>query len=281
MHNIPIRAIQSIQEPLSIIGNFSLLELNSLLKEGDLVQELHRHDFYYMLIVEKGGGWHEIDFIKYPVKDHSLFFMRPGQVHQHCLKQGSIGYLIAFTAINEKATSQLLRQATRVNYYSLTAVVYQHIQPLIAYLLEELKNRSQGHAIVIKAVFEALLVKLIRQQDLAALPQALSYEQQRLDEFLTLLETHIQQFKQVSQYATLLNISTFQLNAITKSTVGKTCSLLINEQIILEAKRYLLATTNQVNQIAEHLGYEDVSYFIRFFKKNTNFTPEAYRQNFA
>lgn len=55
---------------------------------------------------------------------------------------------------------------------------------------------------------------------------------------------------------------------------------MINEQIVLEAKRYLLATPNQVKEVANHLGYEDVSYFVRFFKKHTGHTPEAFRKNF-
>ena len=50
--------------------------------------------------------------------------------------------------------------------------------------------------------------------------------------------------------------------------------------MILEAKRNLLATSNLVNQIADDLGHEDVSYFIRFFKKHTGYSPEAFRQNF-
>jgi AraC-like DNA-binding protein len=79
----------------------------------------------------------------------------------------------------------------------------------------------------------------------------------------------------------MMNLSSYQLNAITKKTLGKTCSQLINEYILLEAKRYLLATSEQVNQIADHLGYEDVSYFIRFFKKNTGHSPEAFRYNFS
>jgi AraC-like DNA-binding protein len=79
----------------------------------------------------------------------------------------------------------------------------------------------------------------------------------------------------VSEYAAMMNLSTYQLNAITKQTLGKTCSQLIDEHIILEAKRYLLATANQVNQIADHLGYEDVSYFTRFFKKHTGYSPEC------
>ena len=97
---------------------------------------------------------------------------------------------------------------------------------------------------------------------------------------MELLRTNVTTHKQVSQYTDLLNLSTYQLNAITKATVDKPASELINEQIVLEAKRYLLATTDQVKDIADHLGYEDISYFIRFFKKHTGHSPEAFRKNF-
>jgi YesN/AraC family two-component response regulator len=75
-------------------------------------------------------------------------------------------------------------------------------------------------------------------------------------------------------------MSSYQLNLITKTSVGKTVLHLINEQIVLEAKRYLLATTNQVKEIADQLGYEDPSYFIRFFKKHTGHSPDTFRRNF-
>ena len=84
----------------------------------------------------------------------------------------------------------------------------------------------------------------------------------------------------MSKYAEMLHLSNYQLNAITKTTLNKTASELINEYMILEAKRNLLATSNLVNQIADDLGHEDVSYFIRFFKKHTGYSPEAFRQNF-
>ncbi|MBK9402216.1 MAG: helix-turn-helix transcriptional regulator [Bacteroidetes bacterium] len=54
----------------------------------------------------------------------------------------------------------------------------------------------------------------------------------------------------------------------------------INDEIILEAKRQLLAGSCQVNELAWQMGYEDVSYFIRFFKKHTGYSPEAFRKNF-
>jgi YesN/AraC family two-component response regulator len=77
----------------------------------------------------------------------------------------------------------------------------------------------------------------------------------------------------------MMKLSPYQLNAITKATIGKTTSDLINEHLVLEAKKHLLATTNQVKDIAFQLGFEDVSYFIRFFKKHTGYSPEVFRHN--
>jgi AraC-like DNA-binding protein len=78
-----------------------------------------------------------------------------------------------------------------------------------------------------------------------------------------------------------MNLSPYQLNEITKSSIGRTASELINDHIILQAKRNLLATPNQIKDIADILGYEDVSYFIRFFKKHTGLSPESFRRNSA
>jgi AraC family transcriptional activator of pobA len=75
-------------------------------------------------------------------------------------------------------------------------------------------------------------------------------------------------------------MSLYQLNTVTKAITEKTVSELINDQIILESKRYLLATGDQIKEIAFHLGFEDISYFIRFFKKQTGYTPEAFRAGF-
>jgi hypothetical protein len=70
-----------------------------MLDGKDMVQELHRHDFFFILALQKGAGYHEIDFIQYEVGEHSVFLMRPGQVHQLTVKAGSTGYLVQFEVI--------------------------------------------------------------------------------------------------------------------------------------------------------------------------------------
>ncbi len=97
---------------------------------------------------------------------------------------------------------------------------------------------------------------------------------------MELLEKHIATNKQVANYTDMMNLSPYQLNEITKSSIGKTASEMINEHILLETKRYLLATPNQIKDIADQLGFEDPSYFIRFFKKHTGQSPQEFRNNF-
>lgn len=286
MKPIPIRHINTTQKEPSLSGSFSIRDVEDLLAGKDMVQELHRHDFFYILALKKGRGSHEIDFTSYKVGDHSVFFMRPGQVHQITLKAGSAGYLMEFNTDfyypHDKVSNQLLRRASNKNLCQLDANRVKKLLITLNSIFQEYTDKQEGYQEVIKANLGIFFIELVRhrQNKENSSSDSTLYPQERVEQFLELIETHIAMHKQVSHYADMLNLSSYQLNAITKATLGKTCSELINEFIILESKRLLLATSNQVNQIAYHLGYEDVSYFIRLFKKHTGHSPEAFRQNF-
>ncbi len=282
MKPIPIRHLKSDKE---VAPNFRIRKVEALLGGKDMVQELHRHNFYFILALKKGRGTHEIDFIPYKVQDNCLFIMRPGQVHQLSLKEGSTGYLLEFNAgfyqLNERGTSQVLRQATHTNLCQLDREAFARLNSALAYIDREYLEQKEGYQQIIRSNLDIFFIELLRQRKEHEQPAPGSaYEQEKLQQFLEQLEKNAGTQKQVSEYANGMNMSVYQLNNITKTTLGKTASEVINEHIILEAKRYLLATSEQVNQIAYHLGYEDASYFIRFFKKHTQYTPEAFRSNF-
>lgn len=268
MENIPVRKIKES----GFTESFIIRDIEELLAGKDMVQALHRHDFFYILALKKGRGVHEIDFTSYNISDNTVFFLRPGQVHKLLLKAGSKGYLLQFKYPHNKSSWQQLRRQ-----------LYQLDKKLLAilnYIFQEYTDRQTSYQEVIKANLGIFFIELVRQHASDQTDNINSYSQQRLADFSSLLETHISTHKQVSQYADMLNLSVYQLNAITKTMLGKPCSALINEYIILESKRQLLATSHQVKTIADHLGYEDVSYFIRFFKKHTGYSPESFRQNF-
>ncbi len=285
MKKIPIRQISLANQELSSSERFKIRTVQEILAGNVLKQDLHRHDFFFILFLNTGKGSHAIDFTEYQVLDNSIFFLRPGQVHQLELNADCTGYLMEFN--NEfyhpknKSSSQRLRKASNKNYCKLEVNRFLKLQEILTHIFQEYTSREEGYLDIIKANLEIFFIEFVRQSQKpnSISNEISSYTQERFEEFLELLEKHITTCKQVSQYTDMMSLSTYQLNEITKTSIGNTPSELINEQIILEAKRYLLATPNQIKDIADHLGYEDVSYFIRFFKKHTRHSPEAFRHN--
>ena len=286
MKNIPVRHITTpFSEPV-ISGRFKIRDVADILGGKDMVHQLHRHDFYFILALHNGSGTHEIDFTTYDVPGNSIFFLRPGQVHRLELKAGCTGFLMEFDTTFYRPTDNIINQrlikASNRNFCRFEDTRFEKLLSLLTYMFDEYTEKQEGYVDAIKANLDIFFIEYIRQSRKAdaSLKNANLYAQERLEEFLALLRANIARKKQVSQYADLLNLSIYQLNAITKITVGKPASELINEHILLEAKRYLLATANQIKDIADQIGYEDISYFIRFFKKHTGYSPEAFRKNF-
>lgn len=282
MKKIPIRQIKdSFFEE-----RFSIRDIEPLVANGDLIHELHRHDFYFVLFIKNGTGEHEIDFIKHKVDNYSVFFIRPGQVHQLKLKKGTTGFMLQFTpdfyAPRENPASVVLRKVSNKNHCHLSSARFDKIDLFLQAIFQEFTQKQARYKEVVKASLEIIFIELVRQSSNPnkVANEAKLYTQERLEALQDLLEKNIHSKKQVSEYAEMLSITPYQLNTITKASLQKTGSELINEHIILEAKRMLIGTGNQVNQVADMLGYEDPSYFIRFFKKQTGFTPEAFRHNF-
>ncbi|MBV8251874.1 MAG: helix-turn-helix domain-containing protein [Chitinophaga sp.] len=283
MQKIPVRYIIEAPKEPGFSGGFSMRSLEDLMEGQDMLQELHRHSFYYVLVLEKATGSHSIDFVPYPVKDNAVFFMRPGQIHQLFLKEDSRGYLLHFTedfyAPIEASAKQVLRHAATRNYFPMEEVQFQRLLQVLAIIHREYREKQERYKQAIKSAMDIFFLELLRQDNKQTTAEHPEYMQERLDELLELIERHVSVHKQVAFYASKMHLSPFQLNTVTKMLLGKSSSALINEMIILEARRQLLATSNQVNQIAAMLGYEDVSYFIRFFKKHTGFSPEVFRSN--
>lgn len=286
MKKIPIRQLHSPRQAQPPLEGFKIRKVKDLMGNDDLLHDLHRHDYFFILALQKGKGKHEIDFTAHSVQDHSIFLLRPGQVHQLELKKGSTGYLVEFSPgfyhPKDKLSSQRLRKAGNKNYCQFTLHRFHKLMAVLDSMYQEYTDREEGYRDVILSSLSIFFIEFVRQ---SPNPRAETkannpYTQERFEEFLELLDKKIATHKQVSDYTAGMNLSAYQLNEITRSSIGKTASALIDEHIILEAKRYLLATPNQVKEIADGLGYEDHSYFIRFFKKHTGLSPEAFRQKF-
>ncbi|MDH7459949.1 helix-turn-helix domain-containing protein [Chitinophagaceae bacterium 26-R-25] len=95
--------------------------------------------------------------------------------------------------------------------------------------------------------------------------------------FNLLVEANFKVEHSVSFYADQLCKSPKTLSNVFAIYNQKTPSQIIQERIILEAKRLLLYTDRSVKHITFELGFEDVPYFSNFFKKNAGVSPSDFR----
>lgn len=78
-------------------------------------------------------------------------------------------------------------------------------------------------------------------------------------------------------YAERLAVHVNHLNKVLKENTGKTTTDIIAGRIIQEAKILLKQTDWNISEIAYCLGFEQVSHFSNFFRKQTSFAPVSFR----
>lgn len=110
-----------------------------------------------------------------------------------------------------------------------------------------------------------------------------SFNEKRLQllKFVAILNDNFRKGFTVAEYANHMSISTRTLLDVTNQFLGKTPSQMIQEKIILEAKRLLLHSSLNVAQVGYRLGFEDPSYFVKYFKRHNNQSPLDFRKSIS
>lgn len=95
--------------------------------------------------------------------------------------------------------------------------------------------------------------------------------------FVMLLHQNYRTQHEVQFYAGELCISAKYLTQITKRMIARTPKQIIDERLIYEATTLLVKNDSSIQEISNHLGFVDQSYFGRFFKRMMNMSPQQYR----
>lgn len=97
-------------------------------------------------------------------------------------------------------------------------------------------------------------------------------------QYISLIHTNLGKGYTIGKLADMLHVTPNHLNKTIKSYLGKSAQSVYNEVLLQEAKVLLLQTSKDISEIAFNLGFSDVSYFGKFFKKLSQQTPLEYRR---
>ncbi len=107
---------------------------------------------------------------------------------------------------------------------------------------------------------------------------ATTTKKQIVQQSLAYIEAHLQEMVSVSRLSRELGTSVSYLSRIFKEITGETIIRTINLKKIEKAKEYLKNTDLKVYEVADLLGFENITYFSKFFKKHTGMSPKDYKE---
>jgi AraC family transcriptional regulator, transcriptional activator of pobA len=84
-------------------------------------------------------------------------------------------------------------------------------------------------------------------------------------------------FLSIDAYSKLLNTNNKKLTTVVKQYLGDTPANVIQSIKILEAKRRLANKKSSIQEIAYDLGFDQPTYFTKYFKKATGITPKEFQ----
>ena len=268
---------------------FSVDRFRGYVDSNPHLQEVHNHNYYHLVYFTEGSGEHLIDFEKFEAKSGTMYFMKPGQVHQWYFKEKYDGFVVNFfdnffdwIGINSSIL-QKFRFLQSILVKDHVVEISPDLQEKIASYFEEMINENQENNQFsnLKIGFHLMNLFIDIERSLEGVNIKTSdYQSVLLDNFQTLIEQNFKSKKLPKEYAELLYITPNHLNALCKDVLATSAGELIRSRIVLEAKRLLVNKEISVTEIAYLLNFQDASYFVKFFKKYTEFTPEQFRKQY-
>ncbi|NIZ02008.1 helix-turn-helix domain-containing protein [Thalassospira lucentensis] len=248
----------------------------------------HRHtNLFQLLYITHGDANITFDDQHFTMQSGQLITVPPGTVHGFKFSDDIDGWVISLTDYH---LGQILAPApklrARLDQAICVDVKATSDQPspmdfLITQLVAEYDSHQTGRLFALRHILGLLLLAIgrhIPSND----PARLSRQEQKTDKFRkfqSLVETFYKQHKPLEFYAREIGVTTTQLNRIAKDIYGITAREVLQNRLMLEAKRTLIYTDIAVQQIAGELGFRDAGYFSRFFAKKQNTSPAQFRKN--
>jgi AraC family transcriptional activator of pobA len=246
--------------------------------------EAHAHrGLFQLLCVLSGGAKVRLDEAGFELRAPAAIVIPPGVVHSFQFLPGTQGYVLTVTEslltradAVQGALFEPLRRAPRL--VDLGTTEAQRVAALLEQILDEFRGTGSGRDQMFDWLVRAVLLLVARRLSTTPLSGSARGRADQFARFRALLELHFTAHWPVTRYAKALNLTESRLNRLCDAMTAKSAFDLVQERLLLEARRKLFYIAGPVSQLAYELGFSDPAYFCRFFKKHTGMAPSSFRR---
>lgn len=250
--------------------------------------KMNSENLYRIVWVRGKSASFIIDTVPYQVNQNQMIFFTP---HNHVEVVSEDHELISFSfnrefyCINDhdhevSCYGQLFYGSPEAPIITLCEEDQVSFGRLMEVFKEEFiyKDHIQGQ--MLQTLLKRMLIKCSRlikeKMENPEMPQS------KLDlirKFNVLVEQNFKEKHQVQDYAELLFKSPKTLSNLFKQFNDKSPLQVINDRLILEAKRQFTNTSKTIEELSYELGYSDAASFSKFFKKHVGLSPNHFKKS--
>lgn len=257
----------------------------------------HTHDFVELVYVLSGNADHELAGVSYQLHPGNVFVIEPSIYHSYRGADNgpTVVYNVLFQVGLIQRELQLLcqfgsfvnwfylapflrRTALFVPYLSLEDGQALRLEQQLNAMLSEIENQELGYQLLCKTQLIGCMIYLSRCRSEHGL---IEDNARSSDEWLTtvvsFLEQHYHHPISLQQLSRLCGMSVSSLTTKFKRLTGLTILEFKHQVQVREACHLLRATDDKVLTVAQTVGFDDLSFFYRVFRKQMGITPSQYR----
>lgn len=252
---------------------------------------LHWHEEMEIIVIKKGCGMVSVDLVSYFVQEGDMVFVAPGQLHSIAQKEQekmeyenilfkpgllkSAGYDMCYDTFlspffeGKIGVYPVCRKGRKD--YQETAKMIQRIDDLC-------DKKPYGYQVAVKGHLFCLLFTLISNGQKKEKKNASQKSLEKTKAILSYVAENFQREITIEEIANHCYYSKSYFMKFFKETMGSSFIQYLNEYRLDRAAKLLTTTTENVYEVAMEVGFENLSYFNRCFKKKYGMTPGQYRK---
>lgn len=242
------------------------------------------HEFIYIL---SGNARIRIGTDLFELKEGECAYVKPGEMHsistddESSLDYYAVVFHPSFLTSELDICNKYLNSKYVIKSYFTSDTEEQKIIPEMVYqLCTSLIEKSFAYELKVKAYLFHIFAQIFEHElfEIASCDNKKVVE--KLGKVISYIHTNCRSYITVEELAKVSGYSASHFSRFFKELTGKTPIDYINRQRIYSACEMLKQTNLSIIEVSLECGFENVGYFIKTFKKYTDYTPQRYKQNY-
>lgn len=252
---------------------------------GWTIQPHFHHQLFQFFLVIGGGGHTRVDGRDRELKPGSALLLPPATIHEFHFLVDTEGFV---ASVAEKSLKRLFDAEPEARSLLAKPALFQTdrnsaetraLEGLMQLAMSEFGANRPNREFALAAYADLLASWFSRAARglRSGTEPAKDLRAGLVRRFIERVETRFQGHEPLTEHARALGVSVPHLSRSCREVLGHSAARVIQDRLIIEARRDLVYTSLTVAQISFRLGFSDPAYFSRFFAKRAGISPSDYR----